>query len=269
MVFLVKAMVFAVVMCECESWSIKKAEHWKIDAFELCCQRRLLRVPWTARRSNQSILKEISPEYHWKDWCWSWTSNTLATWWLSGHLWLTHGKRPCCWKSLKTGSEGIDRGWDSWMASLTQWTWVWVSSRSWGWIENSGVLQSMGSQRVRHDWVIELNWLALRCIFSAAFVKVNEAKVPQSCLTLCNPVDYRVPEILQARILEWVALPFLGDLPNPGIKPRFPSLLADSLPAEPPGKPCFFKIIMSIKSALNINMSTHTHTHKHVWKFYK
>ena len=80
-VHLVKAMVFPVVMYGCESWTIKKAEHWRIDAFELRCWRRLLRVPSTARRCNQSILTEISPNIHWKDWCWSWDSNTLATWW--------------------------------------------------------------------------------------------------------------------------------------------------------------------------------------------
>ena len=79
-VHLVKAVVFPVVMYGCESWTIKKAEHRRIDAFELWCWRRLLRVPWTARRSNQSPLKEISPEYSLKDWCWRWNSNTLATW---------------------------------------------------------------------------------------------------------------------------------------------------------------------------------------------
>ena len=77
-VLVVKAMVFPVVMYGCESWTIKKAEHQRIDAFELWCWRRLLRVPWTARRSNNSILKEISLNIHWKDWCWSWNSNTLA-----------------------------------------------------------------------------------------------------------------------------------------------------------------------------------------------
>ena len=114
---LVKAMVFSVVMYGCESWTIKKAEHQRIDAFELWCWRRLLRVPWTARRFNQSILKEISPGCSWKEWCWSWSwnSNTLATW----HEELTHWKRPCCWEKLKAGGERDDRGWDSWMASLT------------------------------------------------------------------------------------------------------------------------------------------------------
>ena len=79
-VHLVKAMVFPVVMYGCESWTIKKAERWRIDAFKLWCWRSLLRVPWTARRSNQSVLKEINPEIHWKEWCWSWNSNTSATW---------------------------------------------------------------------------------------------------------------------------------------------------------------------------------------------
>ena len=90
---LVKAMVFAVVRYGYDSWTIKKAECRRIDAFELWCWRRLLRVPWTARRSNQCILKEISPGCHWKDWCWNWNSNTLATWYEE----LTHWKRPWCW----------------------------------------------------------------------------------------------------------------------------------------------------------------------------
>ena len=142
---IVKTMVFLVVMYGCESWTIKKAECWRIDAFELCCWRRLLRVPWTATRSNQSILKEISSEYSLEDWCWCWNSNTLATWCEE----LTHWKRPWCWERLKAGGEGGDRGWDGWMASLTQWTWVWASSRRWWWTGKSGVLA------VGYDWVIE------------------------------------------------------------------------------------------------------------------
>ena len=90
---------------------------------------------------------------HWKDWCWSSSSSTLATWWKE----LTHLKRPCCWERLKAGGEGDDRGWDGWMASLTQWTWVWASSGSWCWTGRPGVLQSMGSRRVGHDWATELN----------------------------------------------------------------------------------------------------------------
>ena len=91
---------------------------------------------------------------HWKDWCWSWNSDSLATWCEE----LTHLKRSWCWERSKIGGEGDDRGWDGWMASLTQWTWVWVSSGSWWWTGKPGVLQSMGSQRVRHNWVTELNW---------------------------------------------------------------------------------------------------------------
>ena len=126
---LVKAMVFPVVMYGCESWTIEKAECQRIDAFELWCWRRLLRVPWTARRFKQSILKEISLNIHWKDWCWSWNSNTLAT----SCEELTHLKRPWCWERLRAGGEGDDRRCDGWMASSTQWTWVWVDSGSWWW----------------------------------------------------------------------------------------------------------------------------------------
>ena len=92
-VHLVKAMVFPVVMYGCESWTIKKAEHWRIDALELWCCRRLLRVPWTARRSNQSILKESVLNIHWKDWCWSW--NPI--------LWPPHVKNWLIWKDSDAG----------------------------------------------------------------------------------------------------------------------------------------------------------------------
>ena len=121
------AMIFPVVIYWCESWIIKKAECQRIDAFELWCWRRLLRVPWTARRSNQSILKEIVLGVHWKDWCWSWNSDTLATWCKV----LTHWKRPWCWERLRAWGEGDDRGWDGGMATLIQWTWVWVGSGRW------------------------------------------------------------------------------------------------------------------------------------------
>ena len=152
-VHLVKAMVFPVVMYGCESWTIMKAECQRIDAFELWCWRRLLRVPWTVRRSNQSILKEINAGCSLEGLCWSWDSNTLAIWCKER----THLKRPWCWERLRAGGEGDDRGWDGWMASLTQWTWVWVNSRSWWWTGRPGVLWFMGLQRVRHDWVTEVN----------------------------------------------------------------------------------------------------------------
>ena len=141
-------------MYGCESWTIKKAECWRIDAFELWCWRKLLRVAWTARRSNQSILKEISPEYS--------LEGLLLKLKLQyfGHLmWkLTHLKRHWCWQRLKAGGEEENRGWDSWMASPTWWTWVWASTTSSFWTRKPGVLQSMGSQRVGCNWATELNW---------------------------------------------------------------------------------------------------------------
>ena len=91
---------------------------------------------------------------HWKEWCWSWNSNTLANWCEEQ----THLKRPWCWERLKAGGEGDNRGWDDWMVSPTQWTWVWVDSGSWWWTGRPGMLWFMGSQRVRHDWDTELNW---------------------------------------------------------------------------------------------------------------
>ena len=103
-------------------------------------------VPWTARRFNQSILKGISTEYSWKDWCWSWNSNTLATWCKE----LTHLKRPWCCKRLKAGREGDGRGWDGWMASSTQWTWVCVNSWSWWW--------TPWGRKELDMTVTELNW---------------------------------------------------------------------------------------------------------------
>ena len=141
-----------------ESWTIKKAERWRIDAFELWCWRRLLRVPWTASRSNQSILKEISPEYS--------LEGLMLKLKLQyfGHL---MGRTNSFEKTLmlvfqlKARGEEDDRGWDSWLPSPTQWTWVWVDSGSWWWIGRPGVLQFMGSQRVRHDWVTELNWMLI------------------------------------------------------------------------------------------------------------
>ena len=149
----IKSKLWFFQMYGCERWTINKAEHWRIDVFELWCWKRLLRVPWTARRSNQSILKEVL-NIHWKDCCWSWSSNTLVT--LCKEL--TYWRSPWCWERLKAGGEVDDRGWDGCMAKLTRWTWVWVSFGSWWWTGKPGVLQFMGSQRVRDDWGIELNW---------------------------------------------------------------------------------------------------------------
>ena len=146
-VHLVKAMVFPVVMYGCESWTIKKAECWRIYAFELWCWRRLLRVPCTARRSNQSIRKEISPEYSLEG-----LMLKLKLQYFDYLMWRTDSlERPWFWERLKAGEEGDDRGWNGWMASPTLWTWVWASSGSWWWSRKPGVLKSIGLQRVWHN----------------------------------------------------------------------------------------------------------------------
>ena len=157
-VSLVKGMVFPAVMYGCESWTIKKAERWRIDAFESWCWRRLLRVLWTTRRSN--LTKENQS--------WIFIGRTDAEaeapilWPPDVMNWLL-GKDPDAGKDWRQEEKGEDRGWDGWMASSTWQTWVWASSGSWWWTGKPGVLQSIGSQRVRHDWVTELiakNWRA-------------------------------------------------------------------------------------------------------------
>ena len=114
MVHMVKAMVFPVVMSGCESWMVKKEKSWKIDAFKLWCWRRLLKVPWTARRSNQSILRKINPEYSLEGRYLSWSSSIFVIWCKQR----THCISPWCWERLRAeGKEGF-RGWDGWMAWL-------------------------------------------------------------------------------------------------------------------------------------------------------
>ena len=143
-------------MYRCESWTIKKAEHWRIKPFELCCWRRLLRVPWTARRSNQPLLKELNPEY------------TLEGLMLKqklpyfGHLM----RRAYLLKKIlmlgKTEGRRSEQERMRWLDAITDSTGVWASSGSWWWTGKPGVLQSMGLQRVRHDWATErLNWTEL------------------------------------------------------------------------------------------------------------
>ena len=152
---LVKAIFFLIVMCGCESWTIKKAENWRIYAFELWCWRRLLRVPWTARKSNESILKEISPEFS--------LGGLMLKLKLQyfGHLMQRADllEKPWSWERLKSEGEGDYRGWDGWMASPIQCTWVWASSERRGSTGKPGVLQSTGSQRVRHDWATEQQYI--------------------------------------------------------------------------------------------------------------
>ena len=150
-VHLVKAIVFPVVMYGCESWTIEKAEHQRTDAFELWCWRRLLRVPRTARRSNQTILKEMSTGYSLEGLMLKWKHQYF------GHL---MRRTDLLEKTLMLGKiegrrRGDDRGWDGWMASLTLWTWVWASSGSWWWTGEPGMWQDMGSQSDLTKW---LNW---------------------------------------------------------------------------------------------------------------
>ena len=154
---LLKAMVFPVVMYGCESWTVKKAEYRRTDAFELCCWRRFLRVPWTARRSNQSILKKVSPGCS--------LEGLMLKLKLQyfGHLMqrVDSLERLWCWEGLGARGEGDGRGWDGWMASPTRWMLVWVNSRSLWWTGRPGVLQFMGSQSRTwlSDWT-ELNWIS-------------------------------------------------------------------------------------------------------------
>ena len=153
-VCLVKAMVFPVVMYGCESWIVKKADHWRTDAFELWCWRRLLRVPWTARRSNQSILKDISPGCSLEG-----LVLKLKLQYFGHLMWRVDSlEKPWCWEGLGAGGIGDDRRWDGWMASPTWWAWVCVDSGSRWWTGRPGVLWFMGLQRVGHDWATELNW---------------------------------------------------------------------------------------------------------------
>ena len=176
-------------MYGCESWTIKKAECWRIDVFELWCWRRLLRVPWTARRSNQSILKEISLEYSWKGLMLKMKLQYF------GHL---MRRTDSFEKALMLGKiEGRRRR-------------AWQKMR---WLD--GITYSMDMKK--------------------------ESEVAQSCPTLCDHMDCSPPGssihgILQARILEWVAISSPGDLPDPGIEPRSPALQADTLTSEPPGR---------------------------------
>ena len=156
-VCLIKAMVFPVVMYGGESWTVRKAECWRIDAFELWCWWRLLRVPWTARRSNRSILKN-SPGCSLEG-----LMLKLKIQYFGHLMWRVDSlEKTLMLGGIGAGGEGDVRGWDGWMASPTWCTWVWVNSGSWWWTGRPGVLRFMGSQGVRHDWVTELNWTCVR-----------------------------------------------------------------------------------------------------------
>ena len=155
-VCIVKDMVFPVLMYWCESWTLKKAERGRFDALELWCWRRLLRVPWMARRSNQSILKEISPEYPLE-------GLMLKLQYFGYLMWSTDSLgKTWCFKRLRARGEGDDRGWDGWMSSATWLTWVWASSGCFWRTGNPGMLQSMGLQKFNTTERTEVNWSSWR-----------------------------------------------------------------------------------------------------------
>ena len=168
-------MVFSLGMYGCESWTIEKAEH-RIDAFELWCWRRLLRFPL--------FCKEIQPVHPKWNQSWIFIGRSEAELKLPyfGHLMQRTDsleKTLMMMERLKAGKEGDDRGWDGWMASLTWWTWVWVSYGSWWWTGRPGVLQFMGSPRVGHNWVTELNWKICPTRFPGAQSASLHSELPQ------------------------------------------------------------------------------------------
>ena len=166
-VHLVKAMVFPVIMYGCKSRTIKKVERWRIDAFELWCWRRLFRVPWTARRSNQSILKEIIPEYSLEG-----LMLKLKLPYFAHLMWRTDSsEKTLMLGKIEGGGEVDARWWDGWVASPTRWTWLWVGSRSWWWTGMPGMLQSMESpsRTWLSDWT-ELNWATNSFTFKGTFL---------------------------------------------------------------------------------------------------
>ena len=204
-VHLVKAMVFLVVKYGCENWIIKKAECWRTDAFELWCWRRLLKAPWTARRSNQSMLKKINPEYS--------LEGLMLKLQYSGYL---MGKADTLEEILMLrrfeGRKKRERQRTRWLDSISDSTDMNLSKlhEMAKWTEKAGMLQVMGSQTVGHS-------LATTTTSSSSSIVL----VAKSCPTLCDPMDCSPPGsyvhgILQARILEWVAIPF----PRGSFQPR-------------------------------------------------
>ena len=173
-------MVFAVVVYGCESWIINKSKRRKNWCFGTLVLEKTLESPLDYKE-----FKPVDPKGN-PSWIFIGRTDAEAEAQVLLSTWreeLTHWKRPWCWERLKEGGEGDDRGWDGWMASPTWWTWVWVNSWSWWWTGKPGVLQSMGSQRVRHDWVTELNfvtpWAAahqppvLHCLLKFAQIHVT------------------------------------------------------------------------------------------------
>ena len=208
-VCLARAVVFPVLVCGCASWTLKKAEHQRIlncgvgeDYWESLGLQGNPTSP-----SKRKLVMNI----HWKDWCWSWNSNILATWCED----LNHWKRPWCWERLKAGGEGDDRGWEGWMASPSQWTWVWVNrelvmDREVWRVAVHGVTNS---HTCLSDWTELNHFIALSTTIGLLWLPV--CKSFQSCLTPCDTMDCSWPGssvhgTLQARIWVWVAISLFG-----------------------------------------------------------
>ena len=147
-----------------ESWEPKNWFFWTVVL------EKTLESPLDCKEIQPVHPKKSVLNIHWKDWCWSLNSNNLASWCKE----LTCWKRLWCWERLKRGGEGDDRGWDGWMASLTRWMWVWVSSGSWWWTGKPGMLQSMGSHRFEHDSATELNWIHPGCYSCSKALTLTE-----------------------------------------------------------------------------------------------
>ena len=221
-------------MYRCESWTIKKAEHQRTDVFNLWCWRRPLRVPWNSRRSNQSILKEINPEYSLEGLMLKpklWSSNTLATWCEES----THWKRPWCWERSKAGGEEDDTGWDGWMASPTLWTWVWADSRRHWRTGNPGMLQSMGLQRVKHDWETEQDHTYIPSLMSLPPFRLppgyQRAQDWASCVTQQFLPNY--PSYTDNEYMLMLLSPFISLSPSPTVSTSpFPTSAPPCLPCK-------------------------------------
>ena len=195
-VCIVKVMVFPVVMW---MWELNHKQSWALRnwCFWTVVLEKTLESPLDSKAIKTVNPKEINPEYSLEGLMWSWSSNTLATWCEE----LTHWKRPWCWEGLGAGGEGDDRGWDGWMSSLTRWAWVWVDSRGLWWTGKPGMLQFMGSQRVRHDWVTELNWTELNWIHTH---KVVHLRAEGICTVAVKKGRTGLKKILNAKITAFI-----------------------------------------------------------------